>query len=177
MTTTRWATLSPPRRRLGGVPAWIHDDQGCELILREARRADSDDIRSLHERCSEVTVRWRYLTAAPQVEHVLTWAFDPQRGRTIVAVHQGRIVGMAHLVRTADPELAEVAFLIEDEWQDRGIGSTLVDLLTQLARDAGYLRLHADLALDNDRMRHILLARAWTLALGAGLHSLDLELD
>jgi len=177
MDTAVGAALGPLRLWTAGFPAWIHDARGAELILREARAADAADVREMHERCSAQSLRWRYFSAAPQVESVLGWMFDSRRGRSVAVSDQGRLVGLGHLVRTDSPGVGEVALLVEDEWQDRGIGSLLVDLLTRLAADAGYARIRADVALDNDRMRHILLARGWSITLVDGVHELGLELD
>jgi RimJ/RimL family protein N-acetyltransferase len=166
-----------PRTWTAGFPAWVHDARGAELILRETRPEDADAIRDLHARCSEGSLRWRYFSSTSQVERVLEWMFDSRKGRSVGVRAHGRLVGVAQLVRTDTPGVAEVAFLVEDEWQNRGIGSMLVDLLTKLAEDAGYARVRADVATDNDRMRHILLARGWSARFNDGIHELELDLD
>jgi GNAT superfamily N-acetyltransferase len=72
------------------------------------------------------------------------------RHLVLVAVIDGRPVGIARLIRNADdPTLGEIAFAVGDEWQGRGIGSVLVDRLACEARAAGIERLSATVSSGN----------------------------
>ena len=70
-----------------------------------------------------------------------------------------------------------MAFLVEDAWQGRGIGSALVDLITDLGRDEGCRCLHADVSLDNGRMRVLFAKRHWHGTVVDGDYSMDLPLS
>ena len=57
---------------------------------------------------------------------------------------------MARFIRdTEDPGSAEVAITIVDEWQGRGLGTKLLELLSDRARDEGVARLTGAVAADN----------------------------
>jgi RimJ/RimL family protein N-acetyltransferase len=66
----------------------------------------------------------------------------------LVALIDDRPVGIARLVR--DGDTAEVAFAVVDDWQGRGVGSTLVSRLAMDARAAGVTRFAADVRADNE---------------------------
>lgn len=78
---------------------------------------------------------------------------DPQLSRGLIAFvdEQGRPsfpVGAARYVQTA-PGTAEVAISIRDDFQDMGIGTGLMRLLADDARDNGYKELKATIRNDN----------------------------
>lgn len=121
MTTTVPAPALPGTRewRLG-LPAWIHDARGAELLLRFVTPADAGAIRGLHARCSEQALRWRYFGGGAQVEHLLTWIFDETRSEAVTAWSQGQLVAVGNLLLPDASGVGEVAFLVEDAWQGRG---------------------------------------------------------
>ena len=51
-------------------------------------------------------------------------------------VVDGRIVALANWVRLRDPRVAEVAFTVDDRFQQRGIGTRLLERLAARAADA-----------------------------------------
>ena len=64
---------------------------------------------------------------------------------------------------TADPGIAEMAFLVEDRWQGRGLGAVLARMLVGEARDLGYAEVRATMLSDNVRMRRLLVSLGATL--------------
>src|SRR5258708_40308684 len=55
-----------------------------------------------------------------------------------------------------DPGVAELAFLVEDDWQGRGLGRALTDVLLVLGRERGLVELRATVLSENERMRRLL---------------------
>ena len=85
----------------------------------------------------------RYLTEVDGRDHVALVAEDPADPvRRLIAV--GRFVRLHD-----DPETADVAFTVADEWQGRGLGSLLGIHLSHLARNRGIRRFTATMASDN----------------------------
>jgi GNAT superfamily N-acetyltransferase len=69
----------------------------------------------------------------------------------------GRGVGIARYVRdTDDPQAAEIAVTIIDDWQGRGLGTELVAQLSERARSEGIRRFTALVAADNPAMARLL---------------------
>ena len=62
----------------------------------------------------------------------------------------GRGVGIARYVRCADdPQAADIAVTVVDGWQRRGLGTELLRLLCDRARQEGICRFTAEVAADN----------------------------
>jgi GNAT superfamily N-acetyltransferase len=69
------------------------------------------------------------------------------------AADTGDGVGVARYVRLASqPDVAEAAVAVLDEWQHRGVGSALLRRLTERARENGIRRFRARLFAYNDAM-------------------------
>lgn len=85
----------------------------------------------------------------------LTEDVDHRRHEALVAVEpsSGRGLGIARFFRKpGEPETAEVAVAVADDWQGRGIGTELLTRLTERARGAGIRRYTAVVAADNREM-------------------------
>src|SRR3954449_105613 len=71
----------------------------------------------------------------------------------VVAVIGGEVVGVARYDRSpADPTEAEFAVVVEDDWQNVGLGRQLLDELSRLAARRGVRTLTATVQADNERM-------------------------
>ncbi|MEV6795983.1 GNAT family N-acetyltransferase [Streptomyces sp. NPDC051320] len=110
--------------------------EGNEITVRRAGPDDAKAARALHDRCSERTLRLRYHGPVADADRYLAHLLSPRFGRTLaVQTASGRIVGLGHLLWDGDE--TEVALLVEDDWQRRGIGSELLGRLVALAVEAG----------------------------------------
>lgn len=140
------------------------------LAVRLVTPADRDLVRAMHGRCSAQSLRWRCLQPVPLdpaiPERLVDWMFDPRLGDTLAAIHPAGhdIVGLGHLAVRDAAGRATIAFLVEDAWQEQGLGRRLHDLVCERAKRLGYVALHADVAWDNERMLRILRGRGWALA-------------
>ncbi|MGC4953401.1 GNAT family N-acetyltransferase [Actinomadura citrea] len=131
---------------------------GTQAVVRPVEPRDGDAVRALHERCSLDSRRMRYFSPKPYPPRRSFERFcDPSRGLTLVAEGpDGSLLALAHLVLVRDPGAAEVAFLVEDAWQGRGLGRGLAELLLALARDRGLVEVRATALSENARMRRLL---------------------
>ncbi len=177
MATAVHHGLSLTRSWTTPLPAWMHDNRGVDLLVRPLLVLDEAAIRDLHARCSIETLKYRYFGVSDQLEHLLTWVFDRSQGQAVGAFSEGRLVALANLMNADSHGAGEVAFLVADDWQGRGIGSMLVDLLTDLGRADGCVSLHADVSLDNGRMRTLFAHRGWHGVIEDGDYCMDLDLD
>ena len=124
---------------------------GSELTVRTATPADAEGVLGLHERASAASVSSRYLGGSAPSETRLRRLLDPAGGRTLLAIAgDGRVVAMANLL--AEGDLGEIAVLIEDDWQRRGIGTALVRRLQAWAEKGHFAALVAHTAADNVAM-------------------------
>ncbi|OKI48490.1 acetyltransferase [Streptomyces sp. TSRI0281] len=116
--------------------------EGNEITVR---RADGDDLaaaRAMHDRCSPRTLGLRYHGPVGDADRYLDHLLSPRFGRTLaVQTASGRLVALGHLLWDGDE--TEVALLVEDDWQRRGIGSELLGRLVALAVEAGCESVYA----------------------------------
>ncbi|MER8086825.1 GNAT family N-acetyltransferase [Streptomyces sp. NPDC058316] len=116
--------------------------EGEEITVRRADRGDLAAARAMHDRCSEQTLRMRYHGPVHDADRYLDHLLSPRFGRTLgVKTGSGRLVALGHLLWDGDE--TEVALLVEDEWQRRGIGSELLGRLVTLAIEAGCESVYA----------------------------------
>jgi GNAT superfamily N-acetyltransferase len=104
----------------------------------------------------------RFLCASPvltdQMVHVLT-DVDHRDHEAMVALDDlGREgLGIAHYVRSLDrPGVAEVALTVIDDWQGRGLGTLLLEVISARARQEGIKTFTALMLAENRRMRDLL---------------------
>ncbi|MBN6055454.1 GNAT family N-acetyltransferase [Nonomuraea sp. RK-328] len=132
---------------------------GAEVVIRPLTTIYREAVRDLHDRCSPEARRFRYFTSMPALPpRMFDKLCDRSRGHSLVAGHDGQVVAMANLMFTSDPGTAEMAFLVEDRWQGRGLGSALARALIRAARDLGYAEVRATMLSDNVRMRRLMLS-------------------
>ncbi|MFD1930606.1 GNAT family N-acetyltransferase [Nonomuraea mangrovi] len=141
---------------------------GVEVEVRPLTEAFREAVRDLHDRCSPESRRFRYFTAMPALPpRLFDRLCDRDRGESVVACRDGQVVALASLMYTQDPGSAEIAVLVEDGWQGRGLGARLARILVDLARDHGFAEIRASMLSDNTRMRRLMIS------LGADLHYTD----
>ncbi|GAA0473713.1 GNAT family N-acetyltransferase [Streptomyces sp. NPDC046215] len=119
----------PPRSEVMTLP------EGNAISVRRAGISDLAAAREMHDRCSPATLARRYHGPAGDADRYLRHLLSPRFGRTL-AVHtaSGRLVALGHLLWDGDE--TEVALLVEDEWQRRGVGGELLRRLVGLATEA-----------------------------------------
>jgi ribosomal protein S18 acetylase RimI-like enzyme len=74
--------------------------------------------------------------------------------------------------------IAEVAFTVKDEYQNKGIGTALLSYLTDLAREYGIEGFVAEVRVDNTVMVHVFNKAGFEIVdTQAGNHTLKLKLS
>ena len=110
----------------------------------------------------------RYLTDVDQRRHVALAAVDPD----------GAFVGLArYAMAPGDEQTADVAVVVADDWQGRGVGTLLMRELVARAEANGIPRLTGTTLHDNPGARALLRRVGFRASsIGGGLIDLELEL-
>ncbi|MGY0055823.1 GNAT family N-acetyltransferase [Streptomyces sp. LZ34] len=132
--------------RLGPRVPRRHDvltlPEGNEITVRRADTRDLDGARAMHQRCSAETLALRYHGPVADADRYLGHLLSPRFGRTLAAhTASGRLVALGHLLWDGDE--TEIALLVEDEWQRRGIGGELLRRLVAMATETGCESVYA----------------------------------
>ena len=132
---------------------------GTEIFFRPVKPTDEPALSEMLYSLSEQSVRTRYMTRTMTFPHKdvqqLT-NIDYQQDLAIVGVVPGpggeEIVAIAQYFLDPKTQAAEVAFIVQDEWQEKGMGTFLLDYLTQIAKQRGVRRFYAKVLPDNKPM-------------------------
>jgi len=149
-----------PQPMAEGTPVVLRD--GLQVQIRPVRGSDaplladgfarlsarSRQQRFLSPKHSLSAAELRFLTEVDHHDHEAIGALSPADGRG---------VGIARYIRDpGDPEAAEIAVTIADDWQGRGLGTELLARLSERARQEGICRFTATIAYGNAAMATLL---------------------
>jgi acetyltransferase len=123
--------------------------------IRPIGPEDKPLVRTFYDELSDRSRRLRFLVPTSEISdedlEYLT-DVDHRRHEAVVALDdEDRMIGVARYVRTpGDRDSAEVAVVVVDDRQNEGVGTALLDRLTQHARENGIKRYTALVSQDND---------------------------
>lgn len=129
----------------------IHVLEDARIVrIRRLRPQDAPRLRAMLLRASPRTRYLRFLTPMPRVTdrfvHLLS---EPALGGGgFVAEAGDDLVGVAHHGPMLDGD-SEVAVLVEDDWQGRGLGRLLMARLMEALVDAGATSISGTVLRDN----------------------------
>jgi GNAT superfamily N-acetyltransferase len=131
---------------------------GTTVEIRQATRADADDVRAMHERLSPANAYFRFFSFSPQAPERearrLTRPPGPDHA-ALLALLGGELVGVASYEATGKPGVAEVAFAVADEMHGRGIATLLLEHLVSLARQQHLTAFAAETLPENMAMLRV----------------------
>ena len=163
------------------VAPWTMKD-GTAVTIRPIRPEDEPVMVRFHETLSERSVYLRYfhlmnLEQRTQHERLTRICFiDYDREMALVAERrnpetgESEILGVGRLMKIHGTNEAEVAVLISDKWQGRGLGKELLARLLIVGADEKLSKLTADILPDNRDVMRICEKLGFTLK-----HSLEDE--
>ncbi|MGI8881029.1 MAG: GNAT family N-acetyltransferase [Jatrophihabitans sp.] len=134
---------------------------GGTVRLRPIRPDDADALVAFHGRLSQRTRYLRYFSAYPRIPERDLLRFvtvDFVTRMAFIVLHRGEIIGVGRYEADPDkPTEAEVAFVVADADQGRGIGSVLLEHLAAAARERSITTFSAEVLAENSRMVRVFL--------------------
>jgi len=127
---------------------------GGTVHVRPITPEDADRLRAMHARLSPDTIYMRFFSmvrtlSARDVERFTT--VDHVDRAALVAVLRDEMIGVVRYARTGPAE-AEVAVVVEDAHQGRGLGPVLLEHLAAAGEERGIERFVAEVLPSNTRM-------------------------
>ena len=125
-------------------------NDGTEIFFRPVKPTDEAALTQMLYSLSAESIRTRYMThtmAFPHKEIQQLTNVDYRHDITIVGTVPGvsgdEIVAIAQYYLEPKTQAAEVAFLVQDEWQQKGMGTFLLEYLSQIAIQRGVKSFYA----------------------------------
>jgi len=131
-----------------------------EIFFRPVKPNDEHELSEMLYSLSEKSVQTRYMTHTMTFPHKdvqqLT-NINYQQDIAIVGIVPGpsgdeHIVAMAQYFFDPKTQAAEVAFVVHDEWQQKGMGTYLLDYICKIAKQRGVKRFFAKVMPSNKPM-------------------------
>jgi acyl-CoA hydrolase/RimJ/RimL family protein N-acetyltransferase len=132
---------------------------GLNVRFRAIKPSDEDEMRRLFYRFSDQAVYYRYFSPIKTMPHRKMQEYvnvDYRCVMSIVGVVEDagveKIIAEARYVRTKDRPYADTAFIVDENYQGKGLASYMFDLLIRVAREEGIGGFTADVLADNKGM-------------------------
>ncbi len=135
---------------------------GQQLVIRPIRPDDEDKIKEMFYTFSEQTKYLRYHGSLKSLPHNKLQVFcnvdyDTEMALVVVRGQAGHeeILGVGRYMTNPGKRSAEMAFVVSDNWQRKGIGTHLFKRLVEIGRQAGLVQFNADVLPENSGMLKI----------------------
>lgn len=140
---------------------------GATAHLRPVVPTDRAALEKMYAGQSERTIYLRFFAHKPTLSDKELTRFttvDHKDRVAFVIMLDGEMIGIGRYDRATDPTEAEVAFMISDAHQGRGIGSILLEHLAAAANEKGIERFSAEVLPQNRKMLNVFTDAGYELA-------------
>lgn len=132
---------------------------GLKICFRPIKPSDEEKMRDLFYRFSDQAVYSRYFTSIKTMPHKKMQEYVNVNYRLVMSIvgiveiaGNEKIIAEARYARTKLDAFADVAFVVDEEYQSKGIASFLFELLIRTAREEGIKGFTADVLATNKSM-------------------------
>ena len=136
--------------------------KGVEIFLRPVKLADEPLLKEFFYSLSDQSIYRRFISVRKDMPHERLQEFaviDYTKEMVVLAVlpneEREAVVGVGQFGVDVQSHTAEVALVVRDDQQNRGIGTELLSYLTYLAKRQGLLGFTAEVLVDNQPMLHL----------------------
>ncbi|AIJ25059.1 acetyl-CoA synthetase [Amycolatopsis methanolica 239] len=155
---------------------------GGTVHLRPIVPSDADALVAFHGKLSERTRYLRYFGAYPRIPQRDLERFsvvDHHDRVAFVALLGDDIIAVGRYERLGDGPSAEVAFVVDDAHQGRGVGSILLEHLAAAASESGLRRFVAEVLAENAAMVRVFRDAGYQVsrAIEEGVLHLEFDID
>ncbi len=132
---------------------------GLGVLLRIGTAEDVPAVADLMRRVSQETLQMRFMGSVAEVSEStvrdMCTGQLTDRGCVLALVGEDddrTVVGVGNYIGFGNGRTAEVAFLVDDAYQGRGISTLLLERLAGLAAAQGYVAFQAEVLFENQAM-------------------------
>ena len=135
---------------------------GARLFVRPLKLTDEGRLRAMFYKLSPESVHYRFFRMIKSMPHEKLQAFlrvDYDADMALIALtgtgEDAEAVAIAHYGKDPHTHFADAAFLVRDDWQGKGIGTSLMNALVEVAISHSVAGFIADVLLENHGMLRI----------------------
>jgi GNAT superfamily N-acetyltransferase len=136
---------------------------GTQITFRSIHPTDEPNLLDLFYALSQETIYYRFMSRLKHVprREILDFVFiDHRKDVAIVATvpeaHGEDIIAIGRYYLNEKTNMAEVAFVVRDDWQNKGIGTFLLRYLSSIARRNGIRGFTAEVLRANRAMQRVI---------------------
>ena len=137
-------------------------NDGTQISLRPIHPTDEPRMRSLFYELSQQTLYYRFMSDLKRIprKQIQDFVYIDHRNdiavvATVPEAEGEKIVAIGRYYLDPTTNMAEVAFVVHDDWQRRGIGSFLFNHLVKIARRNGIRGFTAEVLAQNKPMQSV----------------------
>jgi acyl-CoA hydrolase/GNAT superfamily N-acetyltransferase len=138
-------------------------EDGTQINFRPMHPTDEKHMRDLFHSLSEQTIHYRFMSNIARIpqKQILNYLYTDYRNDmaivgTVPEAHGEEIIAIGRYYLNPRTNTAEVAFIVRDQWQNRGIGTFLLKYLITIAKRNGIAGFTAEVLMDNKPMIAVL---------------------
>ncbi len=163
------------------LETWIPLKDHSRAFLRPLKLTDEPLVRDLFYKLSPESIHYRFfqmLRAMPhdKLQELLRVDYEADMALVVLtgAGETGTMIAIAHYRKDPETNFAEAAFLVRDDWQGKGIGTALMKVLVEAARQNGIAGFTGEVLMENHGMLRIFHKCGYGVEseLGDGIYSL-----
>jgi RimJ/RimL family protein N-acetyltransferase len=130
------------------------------VLLRPIRPGDAPALTQLYDRLSPESAYQRFFAVMrrlpPDWARILADVDHDRRAAIVAAGPDGELIGVARYGTEPGADAAEIAVVVQDAWQGRGLGTILLSALLDHAVSRGITKFLAYVLADNHRMLRLI---------------------
>jgi acyl-CoA hydrolase/GNAT superfamily N-acetyltransferase len=160
------AELADVRGKMRVSPQEMHGshllDDGTLLSFRSIRPTDEPLVKDMFYQLSQETIYYRFMRNLKHIPHKQIQDFvyidhrhDVAVMATLPAAQGEEVVAIGRYYLDPNVNRAEVAFVVQDRWQNRGIGTGLLRFLMSIAKRNGIVGFTAEVLRTNKPMQAV----------------------
>jgi GNAT superfamily N-acetyltransferase len=141
---------------------WLTLKDASQVFVRPLRLTDEPLLRDLFYKLTAESVRYRFFQILKSMPHeklqdLLRVDYESDMALVVLTDRSepAEMIAIAHYRRDESTNFAEAAFLVRDDWQGKGIGTGLLNTLTEAARTHGISGFTAAVLMSNSGMLRV----------------------
>ncbi len=159
-------------------------DVALDILLRPVRLSDEHLMKDFFYSLSDESMYHRFISTRRDMPHERLQKFvaiDYTKEMVILATveDEGKehVVGLAQYLIDSETNVAEVAFVVKDDYQNKGIGKEMLSYLAYIARKKGLHGFTAEVLMENRGMLRLFERAGFVIEkrLDAGLYELKMS--